>query len=180
MDYPGKVKFVAASISREDFSRTFDHIDSSPYCGRTWRVKREAPRLDITSFICDNPPWVLGTFGALKFAVRLRNLDSRTNKYCDNPGYIADLARARALPFKAHPASPPASKQVRFPKSHDQARGAAGPSKADHGPAEPTKADKKALVAAQNAQRHLEQKAEAQQELQAMIMAAVSRSHLEP
>ena len=103
MDYPGKAEFVAASISREDFARVFDYIDSGTYCSQTWRVKSSHPRLETTSVVGDNHPnWVMGTFGALKVATRVLNYDSKTK----NPSYIAELARPKALPFKPHPASP--------------------------------------------------------------------------
>ena len=59
-------------------------------------------------------------------------------------------------------------------KAQAQAAKSAATFMHNRGAAELSKAEKKALVAAQNAQKHLDQKADSQQELQAMIMAAVS------
>ena len=158
-DYAGKTEFVAESISRDDFSSAFVFADSGSYCGQTWRANLNGPRLDISSFSGERAYQALGTFGALKFAQRPRQFDKNNNS-SDNPSYIAELAHAKLLPFKPLPAS----SSSRSAKSYQNKRGAA----------EPSKADKKALVAAKNAQKHRDQKTEEQKELQAMIMAEVS------
>ena len=185
-EYPGKVSFVAESLSPYDFSKAFDFVDTGSYCGKTWRAKLDGPRLELTSFSGARAYQALGTFGALKFAQRpmiFRNRNS--SDLLDNPTYIAELAHAKLLPFKPHPATPDmnadeeADATKMFRELRQKAQAAKSAAQNNRGAAEPSKTEKKALVATQNAQRHRDQKAEEQKELQAMIMAAVSAGTLE-
>ena len=107
--YPGKIEFVAESISKYDFCQAFEFVDTGSYCGKTWRAKLDGPRLDISSFFGARAKQALGTFGALKYAQRAKQYETNhkgSNIRMDNPTYIAELAYAKTLPFKPHPASP--------------------------------------------------------------------------
>lgn len=185
-EYPGKIWFVAESLSQCDFGTAFEFVDTGSYCGETWRAKLDGPRLELTSFSGARAHQALGTFGALKFALRPMQFKNRNSSdISDNPTYIAELAHAKLLPFKPHPATPnmtaaeEADATKMFRELRQKAQAAKSAAQNIRGAAEPSKSEKKVLVAAQNAQKHRDQKAEEQKELQAMIMAAVSAGTLE-